>query len=73
MTRKPEFLTEQELIKWVGERCSEQEAGCVICMAWTRHDLINHMRFEDMNARIEYESVNMFTQVNTKMGIENEK
>jgi hypothetical protein len=49
------FLTEKELIKWVGERCTEQEAGCPICKAWTRHDLINHMRFEDMNTRIENE------------------
>jgi hypothetical protein len=49
------FLTEQELIKWVGERCEVQVAGCPICKAWTRHDLINHMKFEDENTRIEME------------------
>ena len=48
------FLTEQELLKWVGERCPEQEAGCPICKAWARHDMINHMRFEDENERIEF-------------------
>lgn len=49
------FLTEKELLKWVGERCDEQVAGCPICKAWARHDLINHMRFEDENERIENE------------------
>jgi len=48
------FLTEQELLKWVGERCPEQAAGCPICKAWARHDMINHMRFEDENTRIEF-------------------
>jgi hypothetical protein len=55
MTTKRGFLTEKELLKWVGERCPEQEAGCPICKAWARHDMINHMRFEDENMRIELE------------------
>jgi hypothetical protein len=57
MTTKPnrDFLTEQEIIKWVGERCGVQEAGCPVCMAWARHDMINHMRFEDANTRAEME------------------
>jgi hypothetical protein len=49
------FLTEKELLKFVGERCEEQVAGCAICKAWARHDLINHMKFEDENTRIEME------------------
>ena len=56
------FLTEEELLKWVGERCPEQEAGCPICKAWTRHDLINHMRFEDENDRIEYKEYERWTE-----------
>ena len=53
---KLEFLTEKELRGWVGSRCEEQQAGCVVCAAWTRFDLINHMRWEDANTRIEIQN-----------------
>jgi len=53
MSTKRGFLSEKELLEFVGERCEEQVAGCPICKAWARHDLINHMRFEDENKRIE--------------------
>jgi hypothetical protein len=53
MSMKRGFLSEKELLEFVGERCEEQVAGCPICKAWARHDLINHMRFEDENKRIE--------------------
>jgi hypothetical protein len=61
MKRKPkpkwklEFLNEKELKKLYGKRCKEQQAGCVVCAAWTRFDLINHMRWEDANTRVQYE------------------
>ena len=51
---KLEFLNEKEVKKLYGKRCEEQHAGCVVCMAWTRFDLINHMRWEDANTRVQY-------------------
>lgn len=50
------FFTEAELLKYAGERCIEQVAGCPTCHAWARFDLINHMRVEDENARIQFEA-----------------
>ena len=52
---KLEFLTEKELRKWFGKRCDEQQAGCPVCEAWARHDLINHMRWHDANTRVQLE------------------
>jgi hypothetical protein len=67
------FLTEQELIKWVGERCTEQEARCSICKAWTRHDLINHMRFEDQNERIQFEYIDYMERSGVLPNVEDEE
>lgn len=61
MKRKPkpkwklEFLNHKEVRKLYGPRCEEQQAGCPVCNAWTRFDLINHMRWEDANTRVRYE------------------
>ena len=53
---KLSFFTKKELLRYYGERCSEQHPGCPVCKAWTRHDLINHMKWEDANTRIDLES-----------------
>lgn len=53
---KFEFLNEKELQRWYGKRCKEQQAGCVVCAAWTRFDLINHMRWDDANTRIQMQN-----------------
>ena len=50
------FFTKAEMLKYVGERCDEQMPGCPVCRAWTRFDLINHMRDEDENMRIQFEN-----------------
>lgn len=51
---KREFLSEREVTKLYGRRCEEQQAGCPVCSAWTRFDLINHMRWEDANTRVQH-------------------
>jgi hypothetical protein len=53
---KLEFLSEKEMKKLFGKRCKDQQPGCPVCTAWTRFDLINHMRWEDANIRIQYEN-----------------
>jgi hypothetical protein len=50
------FFTKAEMFKYVGERCDEQMPGCPTCRAWTRFDLINHMRDEDEDMRIQFEN-----------------
>jgi hypothetical protein len=50
-----DFLTEEEITKWYGPRCTENVTGCVVCEAWNRHDLINHMRWRDTVTRYECE------------------
>lgn len=49
------FFNEKELRKWFGPRCDEQQPGCAVCEAWTRHDMINHMRWQDANTRVQLE------------------
>jgi hypothetical protein len=52
---KLKFLTKKELLKWYGKRCEEQQPGCPVCEAWTRHDLINHWKWQDANTRVGLE------------------
>ena len=50
------FFTEAEMLKYVGERCDEQRAGCPVCRAWSRFDFINHLHHEDEGTRLVFEA-----------------
>lgn len=52
-TKQHGYLTRGELMRLVGKRCDEVEPGCVVCAAWLRFDLLQQMRFEDENTRIQ--------------------
>ena len=47
------FLTADEIVKWYGERCGVTEPGCPTCAAWTRHDFLRQMEYDDIRNRGE--------------------
>jgi hypothetical protein len=48
------FFTTDEVLGWYGERCADIQPGCFICTAWTRHDLLKQMEYEDICNRGEF-------------------
>jgi hypothetical protein len=47
------FLTEEEMQKFYGERCLSFEPGCVVCAAWLRYDMLLQWEYDAINDRLD--------------------
>ena len=45
------YLTKREIIKIFGDRCEENEPGCIVCAAWLEYDMLMVIKFRHQDLR----------------------